>query len=261
MRMMKVPDDEELSPAVFDEVYAQISGARQTNTLFDQVLGPFPPGVEPFSLVPRRGLDRVLAELRLGRGDHLVDLCCGRGGIGLWFASVSGAALTGVDFSPGAIAEARRRAELFVPRPQASFVVADGADTGLPAHTAGALVCVDALQLVPDAGGLLREIARVLRPPGRAVITTWERSTGAPTGLPSSFAIADAAALAEAAGLHIVVREEHDDWLKDQQAFYQQVIAADSDTAEPALRLLAAEGRAMLPYMTFAHRLLLVTSA
>jgi hypothetical protein len=58
-----------------------------------------------------------------------------------------------------------------------------------------------------------------------------------------------------------VAREEHDDWLEDQQAFYQQVIAADSDTAEPALRLLAAEGRAMLPYMTFAHRLLLVTSA
>jgi methylase of polypeptide subunit release factors len=96
-------------------VYAQISAARQTNKLFDQVLGPFPPGVEPFSLVPRGGLDRVLAELRLGRGDHLVDLCCGRGGIGLWFASVSGARLTGVDFSPGAIAEARRRAELFVP--------------------------------------------------------------------------------------------------------------------------------------------------
>jgi ubiquinone/menaquinone biosynthesis C-methylase UbiE len=90
-------------------VYAQISAAAQANKLFDQVLGPFPPGVEPFSLVPRRGLDRVLAELRLGRGDHLVDLCCGRGGIGLWFASVSGARLTGVDFSPGAIAGARRR--------------------------------------------------------------------------------------------------------------------------------------------------------
>ena len=261
MRMMKVPDDEELSPEAFDEVYAQISAAAQANKLFDQVLGPFPPGVEPFSLVPRRGLDRVLAELRLGRGDHLVDLCCGRGGIGLWFASVSGARLTGVDFSPGAIAGARRRAELFVPRPQASFVVADAADTSLPAGTADALVCIDALQLVPDASGLLRETARVLHPGGRAVITTWEQTTGAPAALPSSFAIADAAALAEAAGLHIVVREEHDDWLDQQQAFYQQAIAADSDSAEPTLRLLAAEGRAMLPYMAFARRLLLVASA
>ena len=58
-----------------------------------------------------------------------------------------------------------------------------------------------------------------------------------------------------------MVREEHDDWLDQQQAFYQQVIAAESDSAEPALRLLAAEGRAMLPYMVFARRLLLVASA
>lgn len=32
---------------------------------------------------------------------------------------------------------------------------------------ADALVCIDALQLVPDAGGLLREAARILRPGGR----------------------------------------------------------------------------------------------
>lgn len=182
-----MPDDEALSPETFDEVYAQVAGAALTNELFDHVLGPFSPGVELFSLVPRSGLDRVLAELRLRRGDDLVDLCCGRGGIGLWFASVSGARLTGVDFSPGAIAEARRRAELraelFVPRRQASFVVADAADTSLPANTADALVCIDALQLVPDASGLLRETARVLRPGGRAVITTWEQNTGAPAGL------------------------------------------------------------------------------
>ena len=43
-----VPDDEALSPEMFDEVYAQVAGAALTNQLFDQVLGPFPPGVEPF---------------------------------------------------------------------------------------------------------------------------------------------------------------------------------------------------------------------
>jgi SAM-dependent methyltransferase len=256
-----VPDDEALSPQTFDEVYAQISVAPLTNQLFDQVLGPFPPGVEPFSLVPRAGLDRVLQELRLGRGDHLVDLCCGRGGIGLWFASVSGTRLTGVDFSPGAIAEARRRSRLFEPRPPASFIIADAADTFLQADTADALICIDAVQLVPDADRLLREAARVLRPGGRAVITTWEQITGAPADLPSSFSLTDAGALAEAAGLRILVREERDDWLGQQRAFYEQVVAADSDTAEPAFRLLAGEGRTMLPYLGFARRLLLVASA
>jgi ubiquinone/menaquinone biosynthesis C-methylase UbiE len=253
-----VPDDDALSAEDFDEVFARISEAPRTNELFDQVLGPFPAGVEPFSLVPRPGLDRVLAELRLGPGDHLLDLCCGRGGIGLWFASVSGARLTGVDFSPGAIAEASRRAGAFVPRPQASFLVADAADTSLPARTADAVLCIDALQLVPDTSGLLREIARVLRPGGRVVITTWERRGSAPANLPPSYSIADAGALAEAAGLRVLVREDRDDWLEQQQAFYQRVIAEDSDTAEPALHLLAEEGRDLLSHSMSVRRLLLV---
>jgi ubiquinone/menaquinone biosynthesis C-methylase UbiE len=250
-----VPDDDALSPEVFDAVFAWVAEAPRTNKLFDQILGPFPPGVEPFSLVPRQGLDRVLTELRLGPGDHLVDLCCGRGGIGLWFASVSGARLTGVDFSPAAIAQASRRAEAFMSRPRASFVVADAADTSLPAKTADAVMCIDALQLVPDKNGLLREVARILRPDGRVVITTWERRGGEPADLPPEHSIA---ALVAAAGLDILACEEREDWLEQQWAFFGQVIAEDSDQAEPALRLLAQDGRSRLPYRASVRRLLLV---
>jgi hypothetical protein len=68
-------------------VFARVAGTPRTNELFDQVLGPFPAGVEPFSLVPRAGLDRVLAQLRLEPGQRLLDVCCldvccGRDGIG-----------------------------------------------------------------------------------------------------------------------------------------------------------------------------------
>jgi len=252
-----VLDDDVLSAEVFDEVFAWMSEAPQTNKLYDQVLGPFPPGVEPFSFVPRTGLDRVLAELRLRPGAHLVDLCCGRGGIGLWFASVSGARVTGIDFSPGAIAQASRQADAFVPRPQASFVVADAADTSVPAKSAGAVVCIDALQLVPDREGLLREAARVLRPGGRVVITTWERRGGEPADLPPEHSVAP---LAGAAGLRMLVREDCPDWLEQQRTFYEHVIAEDSDTAEPALRMLAEEGRSLLPCWASVRRLLLVAS-
>ena len=252
-----MPDDDVLSAEVFDEVFARVAEAPHTNELFDQVLGPFPAGVEPFSLVPRTGLDHILAELRLGPGEHLLDLCCGRGGIGLWFASVSGARLTGVDFSAGAIAGASRRAAAFVPRPRASFIVADAADTALPADTADAVVCIDSLQFVPDKNALLREVARVLRPGGRAVITTWERRGSGPADLPASYAIADAGALAEAAGLQVFLREERDDWQEQERAFYQRVIAEDGDDAEPALRLLAQEGRDLLPHAASVRRLLL----
>ena len=252
-----MPDDDELSPGMFDEVFAQVPAAARTNELLDEILGPFPEGVQPFSVVPRQGLDRVLAELRLGPGDHLVDLCCGSGGIGLWFASVSGARLTGVDFSPTAIAQASRRAAAFVARSRASFAVADATDTSLPAKAADAVMCIDALQLVPDRSGLLREAARVLHPGGRLVITTWERRGSDPADLPPEDSIA---ALVEAAGLRMLVHEQRDDWLEQQQAFFERLIAEDSDQAEPVLRLLAEDGRSRLPYWASVRRLLLVAS-
>jgi hypothetical protein len=49
----------------FDEAFAEVSGSQPLKALFDQALGPFPPHVEPFSLVTRQGLERVFAELRL----------------------------------------------------------------------------------------------------------------------------------------------------------------------------------------------------
>ena len=158
----------------FDEAFAEVSAARSVNALFDQVMGPFPPHVEPFSLVTREGLERVFAELRLEPDDHLVDLACGRGGIGLWFARESGARLTGIDFSPVAVAEAERRAGLFVADGQASFVVADARETSLERQSADAVVCIDALQLLPDGEASLREAGSLLRGDGRIVLTTWE---------------------------------------------------------------------------------------
>ena len=255
-----MPDDDAPSPAVFDEVFSHVAAAPRANGLFNQVLGPFPAGVEPFSLVPRQGLDRVLAELRLRPGAQLLDLCCGRGGIGLWFAAVSGARLTGVDFSPTAIAQAAHRTAGFVPSPPASFMVADATATSLPAAAMDAVMCIDALQLVPDRRGLLHEAARILRPAGRLVLTTWERREGAPADVPFPYSITDVSGLAEAAGLRVLVREEHDDWQEQELTHYRRAIAEDSDDAEPALRMIAGEGREMLPYAASARRLLLVAT-
>jgi hypothetical protein len=92
------------------------------------------------------------------------------------------------------------------------------------------------------------------------VITTWERRGGGSQDLPPSYSIASAGALAEAAGLRVLRREERDDWLEQERAFYQRVIAGDSDQAEPALRMLAEEARDLLPYSPSVRRLLLVAT-
>lgn len=253
-----VPDEDPRPAAGFDAIFTQVSRARRANELFDEILGPFPPGVEPFCLVPRQGLDRVLAQLRLRPGDHLLDLCCGRGGIGLWFAGVSGARLTGADFSAVAIGQAARRAVVVAPRARASFIVTDAAYTGLPAATVDAVVCLDSLQFMPDTGAVLGEIARLLRPGGRVAITTWERRSAEAASLPAIYSITDAAAQAQAAGLRVLACEEHADWQEQERAFYQRMIAEDSGQAEPAIRLLADAGQDLLPHMPSVRRLLLI---
>ena len=77
-----MPDNEALSPQTFDEVYARVAGAALTNKLFDQVLGPFPQGVEPFLLVP------VLA----GQGAGRVAPQPGRSPLLICAAAVAGSA-------------------------------------------------------------------------------------------------------------------------------------------------------------------------
>jgi len=240
----------------FDEVFTDVAAGRVVNELFDQVMGPFPPQVEPFSLVTREGLERVLLELQLEPDDHLVDLCCGRGGIGLWFAHESGARLTGVDFSPQAISEAKRRAQLFVAEGRASFVVADASETSLERKSADAVVCIDALQMLPDREAALREAGRLLRGEGRIVITTWEtdESPEGRTPLP------DIGRLVEAAGLRLLLREEHPEWNARMAQLYERAIAADSDDAEPAVRSLAEEGRTVLPRIPQLRRVLVVAT-
>jgi hypothetical protein len=164
------------------------------------------------------------------------------------------------------LSSAKRR-----PNPRASPAVANlglvarprkpaAGNLGGSVDTRGGVRCLDALQLVADKNGLLREVARVLRPGGRAVITTWERNAGELRGLPPEYSIADAGALVEAAGLRLLVREECDDWLEQKRTFFQRVIGDDRDNAEPALRSLAEEGRSFLSHSASVRRLLLVAT-
>jgi SAM-dependent methyltransferase len=244
------------TPETFDGVYAEVAAGQLLQELFDREMGPFPPNVEPYSLVTRDGLERVLSELRLESDDHLVDICCGRGGIGLWFARETGARLTGIDFSPTAIDEAKRRAELFLPEGRASFVVADATETSLERGAADAVVCIDAVQMLPDREAGLREAGALLRDDGRLVFTTWELDESPSGREPMS----DAGRLVERAGLKLLLREEHPEWIERQNALYESAIAADNENAEPAIRAFAEEGRRVLPIMTHARRVLVIAA-
>jgi SAM-dependent methyltransferase len=98
-------------------------------------------------------------------GGKLLELSCGLG----QFLEVlrdrrPDLKLHGLDFSPFAVAQARRLV------PQAKVVAGDAMKLPYPAASFDMVTCLGALEHYPDSGQGLKEIARVLKPGGRAFV-------------------------------------------------------------------------------------------
>jgi SAM-dependent methyltransferase len=202
-------------PEEFDDAYRARERSPLVGTLVRDALGAdLPPEVEPYSFVPLAGLREVAAGLRIARGERLVDLGCGRGGPGLWVARETGAALVGVDYSAVAVEHATARAPLFAV--EARFAVADMAATGLETGCADAVMCIDAFQF-GDPAASAREVARILRPGRRFVVSTWRPLRLGDEELPERVRDLDVPALLAAAGLELVAVEPRPRWLELQR--------------------------------------------
>ena len=101
------------------------------------------------------------------RGLDIVDLGCGTGPHAVWLAE-AGARVTAVDFSEGMLEQARRK----VRSADVRFLVHD-LHQPLPLAGAAFDVVVSGLVLehFRDLPAFFREVRRVLRPAGRAVVT------------------------------------------------------------------------------------------
>jgi SAM-dependent methyltransferase len=101
-------------------------------------------------------------------GDPLMDLCCGNG-LHTFETALGRSSAVGVDFSEQfvafAAAEARKREIGNV-----AFVCANARSMPLATGSIGGIYSFSALYTIPDLESVLREIARVLAPGGRAVL-------------------------------------------------------------------------------------------
>lgn len=225
----------------FDGWYADMDrdgGGRVKDEIQQRHLG-LPPRLLSTSLLTWDGIADVLALLRIGPGDHLVDLACGRGGYGLELASRADARLTGVDFS----AEATRQAAALARSwgREASYVTADLTDTGLPSGEADGVLCVDAVQFPGDPAAAYAEMRRLLRPGGRAVLTCWEAIDRDDESVPGRLRAVDLATGLTGAGFTDVVVEERADWRALERSMWEG--AADLDPGDDAaLRSFHDEG-------------------
>jgi ubiquinone/menaquinone biosynthesis C-methylase UbiE len=140
----------------------------------------------PYQLVTRhrvweRHCARMAAELPPG-ARLVVDLGCGPGNSAKHLRDAVNGTVIGIDPARAMLALARRR------DPRLALVRADGSALPLREGTADAVAMHSVLYLMPDRAAALREVARVLRPGGRALLLEPQHTTAAGTlgGLLSS---------------------------------------------------------------------------
>jgi demethylmenaquinone methyltransferase/2-methoxy-6-polyprenyl-1,4-benzoquinol methylase len=120
----------------------------------------------------RRWKRRLVDTAQLEAGDRLIDLACGTGDIA-FEAAARGAAVAGLDITPRMIELARAKSPAGTRHPR--FLVGDM--MALPFATGGADVVTTGygLRNVPNLGGAIDEIARVLGPGGRLLSLDFNR--------------------------------------------------------------------------------------
>jgi len=107
-------------------------------------------------------------------GLKVLEIGCGLGTDGAQFAE-AGADYTGVDLTEAAVELARKRFELFgLP---GKFQTADAESLDFPDESFDLVYSHGVLHHTPETGRAIREIHRVLRPGGRAVVMLYHRDS------------------------------------------------------------------------------------
>jgi len=116
--------------------------------------------------------DLFLSWLGLTNASTLLDIACGSGGPTLRIAALTKCHVHGVDIHAQGIEAARARATAEGLDKRAQF---DRVDAGKPLPfedgSFDAVICIDAVNHLPDRAEVFSEWARVLRPGGRLVFT------------------------------------------------------------------------------------------
>ena len=116
----------------------------------------------------------LLAQAAPQPGEQVLDVACGTGVFTLALATAVGPAgsVLGVDLSAGMVASAEASAQASGVA-SARFARMDAEELALPAGSFDLVVCALGLMYLPAPDAALREVQRVLRPGGRAVLAVW----------------------------------------------------------------------------------------
>jgi ubiquinone/menaquinone biosynthesis C-methylase UbiE len=120
----------------------------------------------------------LLAGAALVPGAHVLDVACGTGSVTLKAAEAVGPSgrVFGIDLSSHMINTARSEAQTRAHQ-NVEFERMDAESLALPDSSFDVVLCALGLMYVPDPEKAVREMRRVLRTGGRAVIAVWGERT------------------------------------------------------------------------------------
>src|SRR5262245_2741550 len=127
---------------------------------------------EVFEPLTNAFASRALDQLDAGPGARLLDIGAGAGGAAL-IAAARGADVVAIDASPRMAARIVSRASDAGLAGRVHADVMDGMALALPDASFDAAISVFGVILFPDTDRGMREIARVLKPGGRAAVVAW----------------------------------------------------------------------------------------
>lgn len=118
--------------------------------------------------------------LKLQGDEHVLDVACGTGNAALAVAPLlPHGRVTAVDFSPGMLVQARRKAET-LKHTNIEFLERDMQDPGFDAGTFDAAVCAFGIFFVTDMETQLERIASLVKPGGRLMISSFREEYFSP---------------------------------------------------------------------------------
>lgn len=148
-----------------------ISSKENVQEMFDTIV----PRYDLMNHVMTMGMDfrwrRLVANLaketESGQSDMVVDVACGTGDVAFECEKVGVPLVTGLDYSPGMIAEAKRKAakrnsEVF-------FIEGDAMEMPFDDDRADAATISFGMRNLPDYAAGVKEMARIVKPGGKVI--------------------------------------------------------------------------------------------